>query len=87
MHASYGFPTVVDRLGLYPITGELYDIDEMTLRVIDRLEGHPNFYQRRLTEIFMPELGQKRIAWMYFGRSTGRTEWMTGGSWPECLRS
>lgn len=34
----------------YPIHGEIYDIneyDETTLKNLDFLEGHPNFYERK----------------------------------------
>jgi gamma-glutamylcyclotransferase (GGCT)/AIG2-like uncharacterized protein YtfP len=30
-------------LGVY---GELYKVDELTLKRLDRLEGHPDFYRR-----------------------------------------
>ena len=40
-----GFPGVVKK-GNTSITVELYDVDEETLRRLDRLEGHPGFYER-----------------------------------------
>ena len=40
-----GFPGVVKK-GNTSITVELYDVDDETLRRLDRLEGHPNFYER-----------------------------------------
>ena len=32
------------------VLGEVYLIDEATLAVLDRIEGHPNFYERKKIE-------------------------------------
>lgn len=55
-----GFPGVVKK-GNYSIYGELYEVDEATLRQLDRLEGHPSFYERRLITVLptSQELQQK----------------------------
>ena len=51
--------TMVD-LGAFPgilaggttaIAGEVYEVDEDTLRALDRLEGHPTFYRRHEVEL------------------------------------
>lgn len=43
---SYGaFPAVLID-GETAITGEVYEVDEHTLRSLDALEGHPNWYKR-----------------------------------------
>ena len=39
------FPCIV-RGGDTPIKGEIYQVDEETFAVLDRLEGHPDFYRR-----------------------------------------
>ena len=45
-----GFPGVVAD-GDTSITGEVYDVDAPTLRNLDRLEGHPNFYERQTIQV------------------------------------
>jgi gamma-glutamylaminecyclotransferase len=39
------FPGLV-RGGEYAIVGEVHQVDEPTLAMLDRLEGHPRFYRR-----------------------------------------
>lgn len=41
-----GFPGIV-RGGETVIKGELYEVDDATLSRLDRLEGHPTFYERQ----------------------------------------
>lgn len=43
------------------VHGELYEVDDYTLDDLDRLEGHPTFYERR--EVV---LDNGRRAWTYF---------------------
>ena len=45
-----GFPGVVAD-GQTSIVGEVYEVDHDTLRLLDRLEGHPNFYARTPIEV------------------------------------
>ena len=67
---SYGIPYVVKETKEYPrsirkmkgkIKGELYEIPEKNIGIIDDLEGHPNWYRRELVEL---ENGEK--AYLYF---------------------
>ncbi len=44
-----------------PIKGELYEVDDPTLALLDRLEGHPRFYERKEVD-----LQNGATAWMYF---------------------
>ena len=53
------YPGVIKR-GETPIIGELYSIDESTLRDLDRIEGHPTFYKREVVG-----LDNGESAWMY----------------------
>jgi len=39
------YPGVIGS-GALPVSGELYDVDEVTLKRLDRYEGHPNLYRR-----------------------------------------
>jgi len=46
---------------------EVYHVASPTVRArIDRLEGHPNWYERKLTEIELFINGEIVYAWMYF---------------------
>ena len=40
------FPAMVAG-GTTAVVGEVYEVDLVTLAALDRLEGHPRFYQRR----------------------------------------
>jgi len=40
------FPAMVAG-GATAVVGEVYEVDPVTLAALDRLEGHPRFYQRR----------------------------------------
>jgi gamma-glutamylaminecyclotransferase len=59
-------------LGHYPgvlpgygrITGEIYDVNPQTLKRLDRLEGHPNFYRRTGAE-FLTTDGRRIEAELY----------------------
>ncbi len=53
------------------IVGEVYVVDEDTLCRVDHLEGHPNFYRRRLVPVMLNS-GEKIQAWMYFLTDGGR---------------
>ena len=45
MYSLGGFPAVVP-IGDTSIMIEVYDVDDETLRRLDMLEGHPDFYHR-----------------------------------------
>lgn len=64
LYAS-GIPFVVKNEEISHIHGELYQIDEITLKKLDRLEGHPDWYCRERVEI-VSAAGQILSAWMYF---------------------
>jgi gamma-glutamylcyclotransferase (GGCT)/AIG2-like uncharacterized protein YtfP len=57
-----GFPGVIDCTSEAKgkILVEIYEVDSETLRRLDGLEGHPNFYERKLLDF---EDGT--TAWMY----------------------
>ncbi|QDE95989.1 gamma-glutamylcyclotransferase family protein [Myxococcus xanthus] len=50
-HASFAlydygpFPALASG-GRHAVEGEVYEVDALTLAALDRLEGHPRFYQR-----------------------------------------
>lgn len=54
------------------VVGEVYGVTKGTLSALDRLEGHPHFYERRLTPVI--EYPNTEI-WMYhWARSYGVIE-------------
>ena len=46
LHAMRWFPAMVAG-GSTSVVGEVYEVEARTLWEIDRLEGHPSYYQRR----------------------------------------
>lgn len=46
-----------------PIIGEVFEVDDITLRDCDRLEGHPTFYRRTLVPILLEGVSDE--VWMY----------------------
>jgi len=44
------FPAMLDR-GRTTVVGEVYHCDAATLEALDRLEGHPRFYERRAVSL------------------------------------
>jgi gamma-glutamylaminecyclotransferase len=49
-----GFPGVI-KAGEGRVLGEIYEVSEKTLKNLDRLESHPNFYCRTPVEVETPE--------------------------------
>ena len=61
------FPGMVTG-GSTAVTGEVYAVDQETLAALDRLEGHPRFYQRRTIRLAN---GQWIAAYIYPQRPPG----------------
>lgn len=59
MFSFGGFPGL-NRGGAFKISGELYEVDDIDLARLDRLESNGSFYQREQVEL---DSGDK--AWMY----------------------
>lgn len=64
MYLTSGYPYVNSCESRYPIVGELYGVDDSTLIMLDKLEGHPRHYERRETPVTVE--GKQYTAWMYF---------------------
>ena len=60
-----GIPFVVKAEEVSHIYGELYQVDDTTLKQLDWLEGHPNWYCREQVEIVSAS-EQTVSAWLYF---------------------
>jgi gamma-glutamylaminecyclotransferase len=79
MYLKNGYPYITSSEARYPIAGELYSVDEDTLRALDKFEGHPRYYERRQTPVIV---GEKRYnAWVYFRDPPGIL--MLGGDYNE----
>lgn len=64
MYLTSGYPYVNSHESRYPIVGELFGIDDNTLLELDKMEGHPRYYERRETPVTVD--GKQYTAWMYF---------------------
>lgn len=62
LYAS-GIPYVV-KVPKTHIKGEVYKVDSETLKSLDQLEGHPNFYKREEIDVLVNNSPIK--AWIYF---------------------
>lgn len=60
-----GIPYVFKGEEVSQIHGELYRVDNHTLKIIDRLEGHPDWYRREEVAV-LTENGVTVTAWLYF---------------------
>jgi gamma-glutamylaminecyclotransferase len=52
------------------ITGEIYKIDENILKILDRLEGYPNFYDRKIIEVISENTSYSAIAYFLKNKAT-----------------
>ncbi|CCH48337.1 gamma-glutamylcyclotransferase family protein [Pseudodesulfovibrio piezophilus] len=65
------FPSVYAWDAVSPIRGEVYDIDMLTLRCLDGVEGHPRFSRREEIEVLL-DSGQLLWVWFYFYPQRGK---------------
>jgi gamma-glutamylaminecyclotransferase len=65
-----GLPYMVEAKGKgYNVTVDVFAVDDLTLKALDRLEGHPNWYERKKIPIKMAD-GTEVMAWLYFNPKT-----------------
>ncbi|KJH42936.1 AIG2-like family protein [Dictyocaulus viviparus] len=65
---KYNIPFVLNEPGKgYKIEGEVYEIDDIKLSILDRLEAYPSLYWRQKEKITLPN-GDETVAWMYLLR-------------------
>jgi gamma-glutamylcyclotransferase (GGCT)/AIG2-like uncharacterized protein YtfP len=86
--APYGYPYVVER-GSDNIIGEILTFTdwEAALDQLDRIEGYPAFYDRRVKTVTLED-GRKVEAWVYFmqpsqvrqGRAIPTGDWIQDGN-------
>lgn len=72
-----GLPYMVKRTNGGGVQGELYKIDEDTLKDLDLLEGHPNFYRRETIPVYDFESGNmvEAFAYLYPDKFFGDYPW------------
>ena len=46
--------------------GEVYEVDDTLLKILDDFEGHPDFYHRRLENVKDANNGKVMQCWTYF---------------------
>jgi gamma-glutamylaminecyclotransferase len=63
-----GIPFVIESEPVSQISGEVYEVDQKTLARLDRLEGHPDWYCRKMVYVSgnTNESGESLKAWIYF---------------------
>lgn len=75
------FPAMVDG-GDTSVAGELYEVDAATLAALDRLEGHPRFYERRPVALAD---GRVALAYLLAGDTVADHPIITSGDWRKRL--
>ncbi|MGA2226610.1 MAG: gamma-glutamylcyclotransferase family protein [Syntrophobacteraceae bacterium] len=60
-----GVPFLSRTRAISQVIGEVYSIDDATLKRLDQLEGHPDAYKREQAEVVLQD-GTELIAWIYF---------------------
>lgn len=80
---DYGpFPALAAR-GKHAVEGEVYEVDALMLAALDRLEGHPRFYER--TSIALDGAGRVEAYLFPKGRLAGRPI-IESGCWRRYLQ-
>lgn len=69
MYLANGYPYVNSYEPRYPVVGELFGVDDSTLTLLDKMEGHPRHYERKETQVTVE--GKQYTAWMYFRNPPG----------------
>lgn len=59
------YPALLRREGGCPVAGELYEVDEDALAVLDAFEGCPDLYARERIRLVCEGEGEETEAWTY----------------------
>ena len=78
LHAGPFYPFAIRGQG--QAIGELYEVNEATLRKLDELEGHPHDYQREITRVIL-ENKQTVMAWIYLNKKAYHYPRIVDGIW------
>ncbi|VDM58288.1 unnamed protein product [Angiostrongylus costaricensis] len=67
--SKYNIPFVLNEPGKgYQVEGEVYEIDDVKLNILDKLEDYPTFYWRQEEKILL-STNSETTAWMYLLRN------------------
>ena len=81
MYSMGGFPAVVPSGNDHEtIVVELYEVSPQVLEILDRLEGYPEWYNRKV-HTFITEEGTKEEAQIYFMSRFIDRPVVPGGDW------
>jgi gamma-glutamylcyclotransferase (GGCT)/AIG2-like uncharacterized protein YtfP len=83
-HGRDSFPVPLQSEKGHPIYGEVYEISEHLLPVLDRIEAIGHLYNRELLRIRPNANGRVVQAWTYVGIPEAWRENRTGMSFPIC---
>ncbi|XP_037567947.1 putative gamma-glutamylcyclotransferase CG2811 [Dermacentor silvarum] len=72
--SSFELPCLLPCDGVgHEVCGEVYQVDDRMLAVLDRLESHPDIYVRSLEDVgLLSQAGGELKAWIYFVRKFER---------------
>jgi len=65
-----GIPFLVEDEKVSKIKGEVYFVDQATFDILDTLEGHPDWYKRKLIPVMVDN--KEYTAWTYFNKPSGK---------------
>lgn len=66
-----------------PVVVELYEVDNASMSRLDRLEGYPSYYNRRIVDVHTEDGIQK--AWIYFQQGEPSDIFIESGDWARYL--
>jgi len=66
-----------------PVVVELYEVDNISMSRLDRLEGYPSYYNRRIVDVHTEDGIQK--AWIYFQQGEPSDIFIESGDWTRYL--
>lgn len=78
LHAGPDYPFAIRGQG--NAHGEVYEIDEITLQALDRLEQDHDDYYRELTPVIL-ENQQEMMAWIYLNNNAFHYPCLLDGVW------
>lgn len=85
MFAS-GIPYVLKEINKYPIHGEVWEVKKESIRSLDGLEGHPNFYRREKIQVTLKSTGEIVEAWIYFINTSNPEEFALNRNVSELIK-
>lgn len=71
-----GIPYVTMNEAISRIQGEVYSVDDNTLRKLDSLEQHPEWYYREKVDIALDGQGTFVSAWLYLMMHLSESWWI-----------